>query len=130
MIEYLVGACLMLLTIGHAILIHGCMKWAVERRATTSMIDDRLATLATLIDEALDLFSEVSDGNSVASQSLDVRAMLTNMVLDRLSIRPGHAPQESEAPKKDIEVQESSEFTPSSSGSSSSERIDPITVRD
>jgi hypothetical protein len=98
MIEYLVGICLLLLTVGHGILIHGCMKWAVERRASTGMIDDRLAALATLLDEALDLFSDITgdapSNNPMTQTPFDMKEILSTLLMSKLMPDPQHGTQE------------------------------------
>ena len=60
MIEYLIATCLLLLTFGHAMLVKDCMSWTKERRAGIATIDSRLTDVSTLLDEALDMFSEAT----------------------------------------------------------------------
>ena len=89
MIEWLVGICLLLLTIGHGMLVHGCMNWTKERRASTSVLDDRLATLATLIDEGLDIFNEVAGdapASPIAQTPVDLKEMLTMMLMSKMNM--------------------------------------------
>jgi hypothetical protein len=98
MIEYLIAICLLLLTLGHGILIHGCMKWSVERRVSTGMIDDRLGTLATLIDEALDMFSDVTgdapSASPISHAPFDIKQMLTAALISKIGIGEDNGPQE------------------------------------
>ncbi len=85
MIEYLVAICLLLLTLGHAILIHGCMKWAVERKQTTALIDDRIATLCTLLDEGLDLLAGTDQPVSpITHTAPDLRSTLMSMLMSKV----------------------------------------------
>ena len=103
MIEYLVGVCLLLLTIGHAILIHGCMKWSVERRVSTGMIDDRLAALAALIDEALDMFSSATDEQPVTHTGLDLKSLLMESFMQRLTNNEAHGSTQTEQEDRQIQ---------------------------
>jgi hypothetical protein len=107
MIEYLIAICLLLLTLGHGILIHGCMTWTKERRATTAGLEDKLATLATLIDEGLDMMSEVTGDvpapPPMGGQSMDVRAMLTNAFISRLTATPEHGSTQTEQEDRKIQ---------------------------
>jgi hypothetical protein len=94
MLESIEGLCLLLLVFGTGFMIHNSMKWAKERRASTGLIDDRLGTLATLIDEALDMFSDITGDSPVAStmshQSFDIKEMLTGLVMSKLMPDPQH----------------------------------------
>ena len=97
MIEYLIAICLLLLTLGHGILIHGCMTWTKERRATTAGLEDKLATLATLIDEGLDLLSEATgDGpaNAIAQPVFDLKQTLLAGLLSKMNMGEDHGTQE------------------------------------
>ena len=98
MIEYLIAICLLLLTLGHGILIHGCMTWTKERRATTAGLEDKLATLATLIDEGLDMLNEVTGDAPSASPMthapFDLKEMLTAALISKIGIGPEHGTQE------------------------------------
>ena len=91
MIEYFVAICILLLTIGHGIFIHGWLKWGSERTAFSTMLDGRLAMLATLIDEGLDMANgDVSASAPMGTDSIDVRAMLTAALMSKLMPDPEH----------------------------------------
>ena len=100
MIEYLIAVCLLLLTLGHGILIHGCMTWTKERRATTAGLEDKLATLATLIDEGLDMLNEVTGDAPSASPMthapFDLKEMLTAALISKISNAPEHGSTQNE----------------------------------
>jgi hypothetical protein len=100
MIEYLIAICLLLLTVGHAILIHGCMTWTKERRATTAGLEDKLATLATLIDEGLDMLNDAGgvgpSSSAITPASFDLKEMLTAALISKISNAPEHGSTQNE----------------------------------
>jgi hypothetical protein len=113
MIEYLITLCLLLLTIGHGLLVKGCMTWTKESRQTSRTIDDRIATLATLLDEGLDILSGGAGSEPVHSVVPDLKSTLMSLVYDRMMGAEPHGstqgPQgpiqkENDTPQEETEV--------------------------
>ena len=100
MIEYLIAVCLLLLTVGHGILIHGCMTWTKERRATTAGLEAQLATLSTLIDEGLDMLNDAGgvgpSSSPLTPPSFDLKEILTGALMSKLMPDPEHGSTQNE----------------------------------
>lgn len=94
MIEYLIAISLILLCIGHAMLVKGCLTWTKERRVGMTSLEDRLGTLATLIDEGLDMLGDFTgDGPSASPashQPFDLKELLSAALMSKLMPDPEH----------------------------------------
>jgi len=89
MIEYFIAACLMLLTLGHALLIKHCYAWGRERQVTYAMLDERLGSLSTLIDEGLDLAVDVAP-TSAQQVPMDLKESLAQILISRFVDTQSH----------------------------------------
>jgi len=94
MIEYLTAICLILLCFGHAILIHATKSFAKERVAGMATLEDRLATLATLMDEGLDMLAgSDAPASPLTHAPFDFKEMLTAALISKIGMGGEHGSQ-------------------------------------
>ena len=98
MLEEIQAASLLLLIIGHGFLIRGCFKINHELPVQGGRITEALGDTSSLIDEMLDLLSELTNGLSQSTESspsgpVDLPSLLSMFLMNRTGLGSQHGTQ-------------------------------------